>query len=270
MIAMAMSSTQKDPIVLTDQWVECSRIVKTALDMIYTARLDPMSYDNGNIYLYVVEFAQKWDIGVIPTLMGNQFRLDATKQRCFAFGLLLIALKLKDNELAALAFSSQDRQTWNEESYDYVWGQAGLDNEGNTELPPNYQSEPMTSSTPLQDLDIYIGDMFDLGTSPYQGFLLLPPTVIWIILRSQRLALADNSVPVIRYFEALMDRFCKSHPAHNTLSLFKAHARSSDPDDKRHQLGEVGGLRTEDRHQRISMLRAVRRNRRKWGAKSTY
>jgi len=74
MISMAMSSTQKDPIVLTDQWVECSQVVKTALDMIYTSKLNEIGQENYNIYLYVVDFAQKWDIGMISTLMGNQFR----------------------------------------------------------------------------------------------------------------------------------------------------------------------------------------------------
>ena len=69
-----MSSTQRDPIVLTDQWIGCSQVVKTALDMIYTCRLDEIGDFNFNTYLYVVDFAQKWDIGMISTLMGNQFR----------------------------------------------------------------------------------------------------------------------------------------------------------------------------------------------------
>jgi len=64
----------RDLIVLTDQWVECSQVVKTALDMIYTSKLNEIGQENYNIYLYVVDFAQKWDIGMISTLMGNQFR----------------------------------------------------------------------------------------------------------------------------------------------------------------------------------------------------
>ena len=102
----------RDLIVLTDQWVECSQVVKTALDMIYTSKLNEIGQENYNIYLYVVDFVQKWDIGVISTLMGYQFRLDATKQSCFGFELLLIAVKLGDNELAVLAFGSKDRQVW--------------------------------------------------------------------------------------------------------------------------------------------------------------
>ena len=64
----------RDLIVLTDQWVECSQVIKTALDMIYTSKLNEIGQENYNIYLYVVDFAQKWDIGMISTLMGNQFR----------------------------------------------------------------------------------------------------------------------------------------------------------------------------------------------------
>jgi hypothetical protein len=43
MISMAQSLTQRDPIILTDQYIECSRIVKMALDIVYTLELAPIA-----------------------------------------------------------------------------------------------------------------------------------------------------------------------------------------------------------------------------------
>ena len=165
----------RDLIVLTDQWVECSRVVKTALDMIYTCKLNEIQQENYTTYLYVMDFAQKWDIGAIPTLIGYGFREAITRQECCAFELLLIALKLGDNKLASLAFGSESRERW--PAGDLDWNAEGpeLGDEGDLcMLPPNYQNKGIYS---LPDLEFppHGGDIFNLGASPMHGSLSFPP-----------------------------------------------------------------------------------------------
>lgn len=208
MIAIAQSSTQRDPIVFTNQWVECSRVVKRALDIIYTSEVDEIDEDNLNSNMYVVDFARKWDITVIRTLMANQIRLSATKDKSPAFELLLISLKMNDNALAASAFGSRDREMWLGHEYAWICEPAGLD-DAEVVLPPNYQSEPY-SRRPSRDAkeNPKGGDIFDLGASAYEWSIQLPPTVTWIILRSQHLSVHSRN-PAQEHFKRLMDLYCE-------------------------------------------------------------
>ena len=151
-------------------------------------------------------------------------------------------MKLGDNELAVLVFSSKDRQAWPHRDCVYYGGDARLDDERRVELPPNYHSEPGFWSLDLEDP--HGGDAFNHGACSYEWFSQLPYKVVWIILRSQHLASVGNPKLVTTYFDDLMSNFCKSHPAHKPSSLFKAHARSSDPDDQRQHQEKIRGLRT--------------------------
>ena len=71
MISMAQSSPQRDPIIFTDEYVECSRIVKMALDIIYTLKVDEFGESLARSYMYVVDFGKKWDIDLLPSVIGK-------------------------------------------------------------------------------------------------------------------------------------------------------------------------------------------------------
>lgn len=245
MIAMAQSSSQRDPIVFTDKWVECSRVVKSALDIIYSSVVGEITEDNINSHLYVLDFARKWDITIIPILMGNYVRLAVTKNGCLAFELLIVSLKMKDNDLATIAFGATDREEWNQEQdfYPAPTESTELDDDSMTVLPPNYESAPYPEYDCLEDS--HGGDIFDLGASSLQWFLRLPPTVVWIILRSQHLVSKDHKdlrpQKVAKYFGDLMNTICKFCPAQQCRN--QADIRSSRPVSEYDQEKENGGLR---------------------------
>lgn len=54
------SPQQQEPINVTDQWIECSRVIKRALDIIDTLEVGATGGGNTNLLAYVIDFAQKW------------------------------------------------------------------------------------------------------------------------------------------------------------------------------------------------------------------
>jgi hypothetical protein len=213
MISMAQSSTQRDPIVFTGEWVESSRIVKMALDIIYTLEMEDLDETSARTYMYVVDFAKKWDIDLISNVIGKAVRRALKVKGCASLELLLLSLKLNNNDLASLSFAA-DGQEWPEDAEDGSepgphTDSAGLDRQSSTRLPLNYQSECFPCF-PGGEIS-FGGPTLDLGASWHQDFLQIPPTIVWIILKSQHLA-AHDKTPAKDHFKRLMDNACK-HPA---------------------------------------------------------
>lgn len=76
---MAHCSTQRDPIILTHQYVECSQVVKRTLDIIYTLNVGETEQQDANTLMYVIDFANKWDIAMITDLVQKEVRRKTEK-----------------------------------------------------------------------------------------------------------------------------------------------------------------------------------------------
>jgi hypothetical protein len=105
MISIAHSSNQRNPISLTDEFVECSRIVKLALDIMYTLEVDLIDEQEARTYMYVVDFAKKWDIDLISNAISRAIRASLHDVNSGTMEMMLLAWKLNDNGLASLAFA---------------------------------------------------------------------------------------------------------------------------------------------------------------------
>jgi len=213
MISMAQSATQRDPIVLTGEWVESSRIVKMALDIIYTLEMEDIDETSARTYMFVVDFAKKWDIDLISKVIRKAIQATLKVKGCAALELLLLSSRLNDNSLATLAFAAHG-ENWPADVTDTSGpgpntDTAGLDENSPRLLPLCYQSEHLPSFPGGERS--FGGVPFDLGASWHQDFLQIPPTIVWIILKSQHLA-AHDKTPAKDHFKRLMDNACK-HPA---------------------------------------------------------
>jgi hypothetical protein len=215
MISIAHSTTQRDPIIFADEFVECSRIVKLALDIMYTLEVDHIEEEDARTYMYVVDFAKKWDIDLISNAIGKAIRASLEAITNGSMEMMLLAWKLNDNGLASLAFAvnTDDWLAYSGDSSSKIrcdpTGKAEDRDGQERELPLNYQSEDFPPFAGGQQS--YGGVTFDLGACYHQYFLQIPPTIVWIILKSQHLA-AHDKTPVEAHFKRLMDNACK-HPA---------------------------------------------------------
>ena len=211
MISMAQSSPQRDPTIFTDEYVECSRIVKLALDIIYTLEVDYIGEVLARSYMYVVDFGKKWDIDLLSSAIGKairaSLRIDPEDGPHLEF--MLLAWKMNDNRLASLAFEA-NADEWPETHADepgiVPMEKTSVDKSGEARLPLNFRSEEI--ATFAGDCQSFGGTMFDLGASYHQHFLQIPPTIVWIILKSQHLS-AHDKTPAKDHFKRLMDNACE-------------------------------------------------------------
>jgi hypothetical protein len=219
MISMAHCSTQRDPIILTHQYVECSQVVKRALDIIYTLNVGGTHHQDANTLMYVIDFANKWDIAMIIDLLQKEVRRRTEKEvnRQIAdpsfpmFDHLRLALKLKDYKLACDVFASNKKSTWENEDLNNEPGHLpletiSLDHIGPV-LPSNVVDEEPVENFANSTLSNG-GDMHDLGGSYYPYFLTIPLPIVYIILRAQHLA-AHKQGHQAGHFRALMKKACR-------------------------------------------------------------
>lgn len=201
MISMATTASQRDPIVLTDPNVEHSLVVKEVLDIIYNHQVDALSvYAWANLYLYVVEFAKKWEMSMITDFIRKELSMDMKDDNhAFrAFDFLLVALNLGDNSLAAQCYEAMRSESWAAYDPRHVDGEVGFASddqpyaadksefEEEDGLPIQYLDDsPAFKLTDNNPLAVTPNSCFGhLGAMPYSWFLRLPPTVAWIIHRA--------------------------------------------------------------------------------------
>ena len=96
--------------------MECSRVVKRVLDVIYTLEVGEIDGDDTNTLLFVLDFAKKWDIAMINNLMVKEIRMWNKCPGHPAFAMLLLSLKLDYNELTAEVFRADRKQQWRAEA----------------------------------------------------------------------------------------------------------------------------------------------------------
>jgi hypothetical protein len=189
MISLASSTSQRDPIRFTDAKLEDGAILESALDIMYTLDFDFDSNkcDVDGIRL-VIDFAKKWEVSVIPDFIRRNLARDVYRKGGpkFSFDKFLIAFHLGDNELVADYYHIEAEEAKATPPQAAGTPHASLWHDWN---PAYYLSDtPKATLTRKHPLLNVIGDgAFNLGSMPHQNFLCIPPTVVWIILRTQEL-----------------------------------------------------------------------------------
>jgi hypothetical protein len=211
MIALAKSSSQRDPIHLTDTTFEREEIIERALDMIYTLDFDYDSDDHDlELVLCVIEFAKKWEISLITDIIRKDLErvINSKDGPIYHFDSFLIALKLDNHKLAASYVKMAGKDGWFDAKTDdgndlEDWG------------PFNFTTEHFLSDTPKAALsqnhpllDIAIDKKSILGQIPHDHFLCIPPTVVWVILRAQGLE-GKTKLSYRAIVRQLLDLACK-------------------------------------------------------------
>lgn len=126
----------------------------------------------------------------------------------------LLSLKLKDNVLASQFFGHKVEELWYNQADTKSAGSSGMQNTSLSQrrdnLPPNNLVVGNERIDALIDYSkTYGGDVFDLGASAYQYFLLIPPSVVWMLLRARHLERNDRK-PAAEHLKTLLDLACKS------------------------------------------------------------
>jgi hypothetical protein len=223
MISMATTTAQRDPIIFTDTDVEHSLVVKETLDIIYNLEVDPYDmYYYSNLYLYVIDFARKWEMSMITDFMGKEMLrcIEGGKEPQRSFYYLQLALRLGDNCLAAKCCDKMKHGAWQPRQPEHTQQDQSDDEEYSADewefdeedgLPKHYSSDnPAHKLTRNNRIAATSGgDHLDLGAMPYSNFLTLPPTVVWIILHAKtKHKLGQGSME--KNVKQLLDLACES------------------------------------------------------------
>jgi hypothetical protein len=277
MISMANSNAQRDPIILTDERLENSQVVKKVLDNIYNLDIGEQKTDRDMFLLrYVIDFAKKWEMETVLKMIQKEMwrRIDSKSETPDSFYHFLIALALGDHKLAATYFASPTTQTSIQsakpavapstnpvpDSEDEDESDDSSEEEDESESDSNDssedESEPSGASGMAQKMEIaasatstdipwlppYLSDdlsdnlltsslqgkryAFDLNCMPYREFLLLSPTVVWIILQVQGPVGRNWSrQKQIECMDDLLNKACKS--SSHVIFRSRAEYRSS-------------------------------------------
>jgi len=182
MINMAQLGTQRDPINLTDNYVEHSLVVHAILDIIYDREI--LSFKDDNIYHYVIEFARKWDIPTVLRTISKELLVHthSLNMEKHLIKHLRLALDLGESDLITTIIKSQKRQTW------MAAGSGGFDLEENDALPlpPKFPTLPIPTLNGTTRQYLEGAQAFDLGGWPYSSFATLPTPFVWAMLRAQK------------------------------------------------------------------------------------
>ena len=197
MVAIANCGSQRNRMPLTHPTVDHSRVVKAALDIIYTVEFSHHNIERDlNLVKYVIDFAKKWDILRITNIIRKEIAQVFSMEGLLAVEYFLVAVHLGDNGLAARYYSSQDgfhHYRYREDLEDLEDDTETDDLSENpdreqdfTKLPQHYLSD--TRAEGLTNELLYGSDggaSLDFGNMPYADFLRFTPTLVWSVLRAE-------------------------------------------------------------------------------------
>jgi len=206
MIAMAQSSNQRDPIIFINEWMECSRVLKRVLDIIYTHNVGQTTGEDADTLFFVVDFAKKWEIAMVKDRLLQELRILSHSRACEEFDDFALALKLNDNDLTARIFGYHAPRGTKPPPETAEEIRARLPPEVPGALPLNHWSAEAEKREGLRDHQAWGSDIFELGARSYHRFLQIPPTVVYIILRAQALSGQQSASELFKIF---MDRACE-------------------------------------------------------------
>ena len=231
MISLANSSSQRDPVNLTDPLMENSDVVLQVLDIIYTLGISADTIeDDVDLVKYAIDFARKWEMTMVIDIIHKELSriIDSKTGTSSHFEHFLVALHLGDNDLAADMYAGCGDEEWEGSADDGIelplirdcWSSSdgstpGLsDNDDKAhEEDKHYLSDKRSADLFRKDGHVTSlgGDIFNMGRIPYGAFLQIPPTVVWIILRAQEIAtLMPEEGQAKEHVQALLNRACES------------------------------------------------------------
>ena len=208
MISLANSSSQRDPINLTDPLMENSDVVLQVLDIVYTLGISAETIeDDVDLVKYAIDFARKWEMTMVIDIVHKELSriIDSKTGTSSHFEHFLVALHLGDNDFAAEMYAGCEDEEWE--------GGAGDGLDKAHEEDKHYLSDKRSADLFRKDgLVISLGgDIFNMGRMPYGAFLQIPPTVVWIILRAQEIAaLMPEEGAAKENVQVLLNRACES------------------------------------------------------------
>ena len=223
MLGIAQSNFQRDPIDLTDTFVELSLVVKAVLDILYDQEM--ISFKDDKLYHHVIEFARKYDMGIILKTISKEVRVHATSpdKGHDVLGLFRVAIDLGDYDLMAAIVRAKGSYAWPKSTKDQVPELGSLFPSKNLALP-----KPLITGSSKE----YVpgAKAFDIGGWPYSTFAALPTPLAWAILRAQQTAerplMSDGIESIGKQLQKVLDSMCKST---FSLSLFESVANKVDP-----------------------------------------
>ena len=201
---------KRAPIKMSDPMLEHSWALEPLLDIVYTMNSGVLS-DAPRTHL-VLDLADKWEFAQARVLIHA-----AVSTRIFTGAgpwtyeqTLKLCIRLKDVKLAAACMTASRNEIWSvphstkpEPNLDLPFSKDSIQ-QNYDEVAPE-----LTSFGPLKGSQV-----LDLGSWGYKGFLKIPPTIVWAMLRATnlattRLATVDQQeVSVI--FEELITLACES------------------------------------------------------------
>jgi hypothetical protein len=221
MFDIAHSPTQRDPIVLSDDTLESSVVLKAAFDILYDREVE--SFRNERLYRLVIEFARKWDIPAILKTISKEIRCHVSDSRSLSSPtrLFRLAVDLGDINLMTTIVEAKHNDTFGA-------GKPTPEPEQDR-LPRRKLNMPKPSNSGVHQEYIAGGRKFDPGAWPYTIFAQMPRPIVWALLRAQvtpkraseptevsALLLAhrersQQTVKLSEGFKKAMDFMCESH-----------------------------------------------------------
>lgn len=180
MLGIAQSTTQRDPITMTDPHVELSIVIKAALDILYDHEV--CSFRDDTLYHHVVEFARKWDIPIIIKTIIKELHVHASTSRTdtTAGRMFRLAIDVGDHDVIALMV---------ERGHDVGWPSTEGTHKPRTSdglLP----IRNLTLEEPILNFEarryLKLSPVFPLGGWPYHKLAALPLPLIWAMLRAEQ------------------------------------------------------------------------------------
>jgi hypothetical protein len=207
MIGTAQSNSQRDPIDLTDTFVELSLVIWAVLDILYDQEV--ITFGDENLYHHVIEFARKYDMGIILKTISKEIRVHATSpdKGHDVLGLFRIAIDLGDYELMAAIVRAKGSYAWPLLGKDQVPELGSLFPSKNLTLPKTLIFGSAKEYVPG-------AKAFDLGGWPYSTFAALPTPLAWAILRAQhtdeKAFLSDGIESIGKELQKVLESMCES------------------------------------------------------------
>jgi hypothetical protein len=207
MIGIAQSNSQRDPIDLTDTFVEMSLVVKAALDILYDQEV--VSFKDDRLYHHVIEFARKYDMGIILKTISKEIRVHATSldKSHHVLRLFRVAIDLGEYELITAIVRAKGNYAWPKPVKDQIPELGSL-------FPSKTLSLPKPFITGSAKEYVPGAKAFDLGGWPYSTFAALPTPLAWALLRAHLTAekpfKSDGSESIGKELQKVLDSMCES------------------------------------------------------------
>ena len=210
MISCAQSSSQRDIIHLTDQFVEHSQVIKVTLNILYHRGIT--SFRNERLYQHVIEFARKWEIPVVLETISKELRLQANYPKAFKLIIRMfrLSINLGEHDVIIAVIKAWSGKSWGTNT-----------SPSNSTNKPDHTFFPATTPT-LPEPTIegallkYIegAPIFELGGWPFATFFELPLPLIWAILRAGQLAKGRHTDAMATELKKVLDLMCTSEYPH--------------------------------------------------------